>query len=149
MLSYAHANTDLSPVPVSPQDPLPVTGNLQVTGAVNATIVQPAVTWGVVGVPFTSADQSVTPADVTDAPTAGQKIVVDELFISSDTALSVTFKEATSGTVVIGPIYLAANSSLHVALKDERKLATADKKLQVQSSIAGNISVLAGYHSEA
>lgn len=105
--------------------------------------------WGVAGVPFASADQHSAVASVTDAPTSGQKLCIDDLIVSTDTAMNVTFKEETSGTIVFGPWYVPANTTLQVTLRGKKKLATADKKLQVITSIAGNITVQAGYHSEA
>lgn len=106
------------------------------------------VTWGVSGAPFTSTDQHSAAAAVTDAPTAGQKLVIVDLIISVDTAMLVTFTEETSGTV-IDKFYMAANSSAQITLRGKKKLATADKKLLVQTSVAGNIVVDCGYYSEA
>lgn len=107
--------------------------------------------WGIAGVPFTSADQHSAVASVSDAPTGGQKLVIDDLLISVDTTMSVTLKEETSGTVIAGPFYLPANSGpVQITPRGKGwKLATADKKLQVITSVAGNIMVQAGYHSEA
>lgn len=95
-----------------------------------------------------SADMT-TAANVTDAPTSGQKIVVDDLLISTDTEMSVTFTEETSGTVIRGPIYLAASSTTQITLRGKTKLATADKKLKCQASAAGNLTVEVVSHSEA
>lgn len=105
---------------------------------------------GVAGVPFTSADQHSVLASITDAPTSGQKLVVTDIVVSVDTAMSVTFKEETAGNaVVIGPVYMAANSTLQLTPRGKLwKLSTADKKLQVITSVAGNIMVDAGYYSE-
>jgi hypothetical protein len=100
-------------------------------------------------VPFTSADQHSAVASVTDAPTTGQNLVIDDLVISVDTAMTVTFKEETSGTVIRGPLYLAANTVTQITLRGKTKLPTANKKLQVITSVAGNIMVEATYHSEA
>lgn len=106
--------------------------------------------WGVSAAPFTSADQHSAVASVTDAPTSGQKIVVDDILISVDTAMSVTFKIETAGTIIYGPFYLPANGSLQFTPRGKgRKLATADKKLQAITSVAGNIMVDVSYHSEA
>jgi hypothetical protein len=106
--------------------------------------------WGVSAAPFTSADQHSGVASVTDAPTSGQKLVIDDLFVSVDTAMSVTFKCETSGAIIFGPVYLPANGSFQFTPRGKgNKLATADKKLQVLTSVAGNITVSAGYHSEA
>lgn len=106
--------------------------------------------WGVSGLPFTSADQHSAVASVTDAPTSGQKLVLDDIIVSVDTQMNVTFKCETTGAVVCGPFYLPANSQMQVTPRGKgRKLATADKKLQVITSVAGNIMVDIGYHSEA
>lgn len=104
--------------------------------------------FGVSGAPFASADQSAAAASVTDAPTSGQKLVITDVIISVDTAMTVTLKEETSGTI-FGKYYMAANSTLQITTRGKRKLATANKKLQVQTSVAGNISVNVGYWSEA
>lgn len=102
---------------------------------------------GVAGARFTSADQSASPANVTDVPTSGQKIVVTELVVSSAAAIRLDFKEETSGTVVLS-VYMAVNSTVAIPLK-KLKLATANKRLQVQASGAGNIAVTPVYYSEA
>lgn len=105
--------------------------------------------WGVTGVPFTSADASSV-VSVTDAPTSGQKLVIDDILISVATAMSVTFKIETAGTVIYGPFYLSANQLYQFTPRGKgRKLATADKKLQVITSVSGNIMVDVSYHSEA
>lgn len=104
---------------------------------------------GVSGARYTSADRSGSAASVTDAPTSGQKLVITDLIVSVDTAMRVDFKEETSGTVVLSA-YLSANSGpAQLTTRGKFKLATADKKLQVQTSVAGNIAVTAIYYSEA
>lgn len=106
--------------------------------------------WGVSGLPYTSADRSGSAAPVSDAPTSGQKLVIDDILISVDTAMAVTLKCETSGAVVAGPFYLPVNGTLQITTRGKgKKLATADKKLHVQTSAAGNIMVDVGYHSEA
>lgn len=111
-------------------------------GAASTTVL------GVSGARFTSADQHSAVASVTDAPTSGQKLVIDDLIVSVDTAMSVSFKEETSGTI-FATFYMPANSVLPMTPRGRFKLATADKKLQVLTSVAGNIAVTALYHSEA
>lgn len=102
---------------------------------------------GVAGARFTSADQSGGVAAVTDAPASGEKLVIEDLVVSVDTAMRVDFKEETSGTA-IASVYLAANGTAQVTPRGRIKLATAGKKLTVQTSTAGNIAVTAIYHSE-
>jgi len=102
---------------------------------------------GVSGARFTSADQSGSDADVTDAPSSGEKLVITDIVVSVDTDMRVDFKEETSGTVLYS-LYMSANSPTQFTPRGEMKLATADKKLQVRTSAAGNISVTAFYYSE-
>lgn len=102
---------------------------------------------GIAGARFTSADQTAAVASVTSAPTSGQKLVITDIIISVDTAMRVDFTVESSATV-IESVYMAANSTVNLITRSKRKLATADKKLQVKTSAAGNISVNAFYYSE-
>ena len=105
--------------------------------------------WGISGAAFTSADQHSAVANVTDAPTSGLKLVITDLVVSVDTAMVVTFTEETTGKVVFKG-YFPANSAFNqVTLRSKIKLSTADKHLQVQTSVAGNIAVTAAYFSQA
>lgn len=105
--------------------------------------------YGVAGAMFTSADQSAAPAAVTDAPSGGKKLVITDIIISvGATGQTITLTEETSGTVK-GKFYVPANTTITIPFKGKFKLGTADKKLMVQSSAAGNIAVGALYYSEA
>lgn len=104
--------------------------------------------WGVAGVPVTTATTFSTAA-VTDAPTSGQKICVDDIIVSTDAATTITLLEETSGTVMFGPWYLPANSGpLQISVRGKKKLATANKKLVATSVGAAHVTVQVGYHSE-
>lgn len=102
--------------------------------------------WGITNAPVQSANMT-TIADVTAAPTSGQKLVIDDLIVSADTAMKLTFTEETSGTVMFA-VYVTAGGVAQVTPRGKRKLATADKKLRCTASVSGNVSILAGYHSE-
>lgn len=104
--------------------------------------------FGVSGERFTSANASGADAAVTDAPTSGQKLVITDVLISVDTAMRVDLKEETSGTV-FASIYLPANGSAQFTPRSKLKLATANKKLMVRTSVSGNVAVTAFYFSEA
>jgi hypothetical protein len=105
---------------------------------------------GIASVPFTSSDQHSAAASVTSAPTSTLKLVITDIMVSVDTAMSVTFREETSNTVITGPYYLPANGSMQLTPRGKGwKLPVADKKLQVITSAAGNIMVDAHYMSEA
>ncbi len=86
--------------------------------------------------------------DVTAAPASGQKLVIDDVIISTDTAMKVTLEEETSGTDVV-VLFLPANGSAQVTPRGRIKLATADKKLRLVASAAGNVAVTVCYHAEA
>ena len=104
--------------------------------------------FGVAGVAYASADATASPA-VTDAPTSGQKLVIDDIFLSvGATAMQVDFEIETAGTHFL-TFYCAANTVYQFTPRAKFKLPTADKKLLVDASVAGNISVTVFYHSEA
>lgn len=102
---------------------------------------------GVSGARVLSADATGLVA-VTDAPTSGQKLVITDVVISVDTAMRVDLLTETTGTIHAS-FYLPANGSVQFTPRSKLKLPTADKKLQVDASVAGNISVTAFYYSEA
>lgn len=85
---------------------------------------------------------------ITDAPGASLKIVVDSVIISSGAAITVDLQEETSGTK-IAQFYMAANTTVVFKPEGKVKLATANKKLMVHASGAGNVAVTAVYHVEA
>ena len=103
---------------------------------------------GVSGARFTSADASAAAVAVTDAPAAGKKLVLEDLFWSSDTALRLDFSEETSGTILFS-VRVAANGSGQFNMRKKVRLATADKKLMVRASASGNIYVTAIYRSDS
>lgn len=94
-----------------------------------------------------SADASGAAVDLSLAPTSGQKLVIDSLFVSIDTARTVTIKDE-DGTIVY-KLFMAANTSVQITELTGTKLTTADKKLQLQTSGAGNVFAMANFHSEA
>lgn len=136
----------------SNQSDVPVTldGEAVVLGAGSAAIgsaTDGGPSWTSVYTFTTSAD-ATGGADITAAPTGGQKIVITDLVVSTDTAMSISFLEETSGTEVLR-LYLPASGTVQVTPRSKMKLATADKKLRIDASTAGNVAVTAFYHSEA
>ncbi len=97
---------------------------------------------------ISSSDASSSDVDASDAPTSGQKVVVDDIVVSVDTAMRVDFKEETSGTIRFS-VYLPINGTFHIAPRGKAKLATADKKLLCRTSASGNIRATVLWHSEA
>ncbi len=106
-------------------------------------------TYGVAGEAFVSADQHSAAAAITDAPTAGQKLVITDLILSADATLVVTLTEETTG-LVLGTYYMSANScAAQITPRGKLKLSTANKRLMLQTDKAGDISALVFYFSEA
>ncbi len=104
--------------------------------------------FGVSGEAVSSANASSTPLVITDAPTTGQKIVLDDVEISVDTAMTVTLR-TTTGNKVLGKYYLPAYGTIQITTRGRKKAPTANQTLECLTSVAGNISVCAVYHSEA
>lgn len=103
--------------------------------------------FGVSGEAVSSADASSTPLVITDAPTTGQKIVLDDVEISVDTAMTVTLRTTTDGKV-LGKYYLPANGTIQITTRGRKKAPTANQTLEVLASVSGSVSVCATYHSE-
>jgi hypothetical protein len=101
---------------------------------------------GVNGAAVTSANMTVAVV-VTDAPTVGQFIVVDDIIVSADTIMNITLTEETSG-VVKARFYLPANGSVQLTTRGRFKLATANKRLMAVASVAGNVAITVLWHSE-
>lgn len=95
----------------------------------------------------TSADMTGA-ADLTAAPTAGQKIVIDDVLLSSNTALYIDLLEETTSTL-IARVYLPAGGTAQFTPRGKLKLPSADKKLRGDASLAGNVAITVLYHSEA
>lgn len=93
-----------------------------------------------------SSADATTASDLTAAPTAGQKVVIDDLWVSVDTAMRVDILEETSGTV-LWSAYLPGGGCVQFTPRDGLKLDTADKKARIQTSAAGNLRCIALYHS--
>ncbi len=104
-------------------------------------------TLGISGARFTSADASAVAVPVISAPGGVTHAVISTLVISVGVApLTVYFTEETSTTALLD-IYMAALSTTVIPLSRLR-LVTANKRLMVQTSGAGAISVSAIWRAE-
>jgi hypothetical protein len=103
--------------------------------------------FGVSSAAVVSADMT-SAAALTDAPTAGQKLVIVDIVASSDTAMNILFEEETSGTDIF-KVFVPANGMVQITPRGKVKLATADKKLTGKASVAGNVAFTVTYFSEA
>jgi hypothetical protein len=131
-------------------NPIPAGTNTMggVTYAGKAAAYAPSL--GIAGAAFSSANASAAPAAVISAPGGGLKAVITDLIVSiaPTAALTVTFTEETSGTVLL-VLNLPLNSSPVILKPDKWKLPTATKRLMVQTSGAGQINVTAWTYTEA
>ena len=103
--------------------------------------------WTVTRTYTTSADMTTAGA-LTVAPTSGQKIVLDDIIISTDTAMLFEIEMETAETV-LAAVRLPANGTVQLTPRDGLKGITADKKLFGDASAAGNVYITCCYHSEA
>ena|SRR3990167_8404575 len=103
--------------------------------------------FGVSGAAVVSADITTATA-VTDAPASGQKLVITDIVVSTDTAMNILFEEETTGADIV-KLFLPANGSAQITPRSKWKLATADKKLTAKGSVAGNVGITVAYFNEA
>lgn len=103
--------------------------------------------YGLAGTRFLSADQSASAAAVTSAPPANEFLVVTDITVSCGADMTVNFTEETSGDVIL-TLYMPENSVLQYTPRGRIRLKVANKRLMVQTSVAGNIAVTANYHYE-
>lgn len=99
-----------------------------------------------------TAITDTTVTAITAAPTAGQKRVMVDFWITTNTAQNITIKEETSGTVMHGPIYLPANCVFQATIRATplSKLATADKKYTATCSSGSHLTTIETWsYSEA
>jgi len=95
----------------------------------------------------TSSADMQTAADLTAAPTTGQKLVIDDIFFGTDTAMTFTFQEESSSTVIIGGYFAANNGITQATPRGIIRLPVANKKLMGKASAAGNVYITIAYHS--
>jgi hypothetical protein len=103
---------------------------------------------GVTGARFHSADASGAAAAITDAPTAGKRLVITDLLISVQTNMVLTFTEQTSGTI-LAVLDLLAHVPFQFSPRGKMRLATADKTLMVRASVSGVVDITPLWYSEA
>jgi hypothetical protein len=105
--------------------------------------------WGVSNAPVTSANMSGADADLTAAPTVGQKWVITDVVVSADAAMTVTIKEESSGLVMFTIVFGTGGGYAQITPRSKRKLAVANKKVVGRTTASGNVSILVGAYSEA
>ena len=102
--------------------------------------------WVVTRTYTTSADMQ-TAAALTAAPTFGQCIVLDDILISTDTAMLFEIEMETS-TNVLAAVRLPANGTVQLTFRDGLKGDVVNKKIYGDAGAAGNVHITAAYHSE-
>jgi len=96
---------------------------------------------------FTSSNISGTVNSVTDLPVSGQRLVVTDIIVSSDTSMRVDFQEETSQIVMLS-VYIPAYGIVQITPRSKWKLPNPNRRLQVKSNSVGNIAITAFYYSE-
>ncbi len=98
--------------------------------------------------PFVNDDQSTAQTDTSlvAAPGAGKYVVVDSVFVSTDTQQTVSFESGTS--TLKWRQYAAANGG-HLASYREMFECDVNEALTYTSSAAGNVFVAIKYHIQS
>lgn len=102
--------------------------------------------YGVTGSAVISANITGTTV-ITDLPTSGQKLVITDVLISTDTAMNILLQEETSG-MTIAKVFLPANGTIQWTPRSKVKLLTVNKRLTAKASVTGNVGITANYYSE-
>lgn len=127
----------------SDQSALGLAAGSNTVGAVKIEGFNPTLTQGRVNI----ADGTVL-TDLTGLPTSGQRTFLKAMTISVDTTCEISIKEQTSGNVKWAG-FLLANTTL--ALSDAWEAVccdTADRKLQIVTSVATKLRAYASYYSK-
>lgn len=148
MISTFFKTTIPGDTEVSSSNPLPVSlsTDTDVIGATKDAGTYYTTSIGVSGALVATTDNTETA--VTDAPTTGQYIVVDDVLISADAACNVLFQIETTGTDLF-QIYFAGAGTIQFTPRGKIKLATVNKKLTSKASTTVNVKVTVLFHSEA
>jgi hypothetical protein len=118
-------------------------------GAVGVISTDGGPSWTTARFTIDGEDPGTGDVFVTAAPTAGEKIIIDDIIISSQSVdMRIVFKEETSNTVLL-PINLLAGLVPQLTTRGKIKLPTADKRLVMSSSVVGLVDGVILYHSEA
>jgi hypothetical protein len=97
---------------------------------------------------YTTSANMTTAAAFTAAPTAGEKIVLDDLLVSVSKACLFDIEMETTGNV-LAAIRLPTDGTAQLTFRNGLKGDAADKKLFGKTSVASaTIYITASYHSE-
>lgn len=102
--------------------------------------------WTVVSKYTTSADMT-TAAPIVNMPVSGQKIVADDIIISTDTTMVFTVQMETSETVLTA-VKVTANYPFAWSPRNGLRGDAIDKRLYGKASTSGNVYITVLWHSE-
>ena len=98
---------------------------------------------------YTTSSDMTSVADIGPAPSGGQKSVILQAVISTDTAMQFTIQMETTAGAERQSWYLPASGSVIFVPRYPVKVGTADKKWQGIASVAGNVAISTVTTSEA
>ena len=98
---------------------------------------------------YTTSSDMTSVADIGPAPSGGQKSVLLQALISTDTAMKFTIQMETTAGSERQAWYLPASGSVIFVPRYPVKVGTADKKWQGIASVAGNVAISTVTTSEA
>jgi hypothetical protein len=135
--------TSLAVVLASDSDPLQLTAGAESIGGVkdNGPFYVPTQTLG------SSANASSTPVDITTLPVNSAKaVILDDLVFSAAVDMVITVKEA-SGADLLVSLYKTAMGPCSISPRN-RLRAAVNKKMQILTSVSGQIYTWASWHEE-
>jgi len=98
---------------------------------------------------YTTSANMTAAANIGPAPTSGEKSVLLQAVISTDTAMNIILQMETTPSSERVKFFLPANSVVVFVPRYPLKLGTADKRWQAIASIAGNVAFHVMTRSEA
>jgi hypothetical protein len=92
----------------------------------------------------TSADAQAGVA-ITDAAPTGKNVVIDDILISTDTAMNVILKSGTTATAFF-KTFLYSYVPVFISFRDGLRCPDAAEAVKAFASVAGNIAIACSYH---
>jgi hypothetical protein len=105
---------------------------------------------------YVASSNATTAVAVTDAPTEGEYIHIDDLFVSVDTEMNLIFQsletlregeEEPDEPTPFLKLYLYPNVPLQISFRNSLRCPIDSMGVEVLASVAGNIAIVTAFHS--
>jgi len=106
------------------------------------------VTGSLGGACVTSSDASGSDLILTDTPPAQNKIVIDDLIVSTDTTMRLDIMEENTRRLLVRGYIPANGGFIQLTPRDHLKTSVAGNRIILRASVSGNIAISCLYHYE-